>query len=218
MRFRNSWAYMAVIVIGISGVGCAHVNREEMVTEHDAIRGEISAGDEALARDIARLDSSVGDLAAEVAANTARLDALEQELESFRVEFGATVERMEGMIAFNVPVHFDFDSSVLRDVDKAVLDKFAYVVREYYGGSVVTVEGFADPAGEPEYNLRLGGRRAEGVKSYLVEIADLEVPIRAVSYGEAEDRQIKPGAWGNDGQSNRRVALVIDYRGTEEGS
>ncbi len=218
MRSRSSWVYMAVIVIAISGFGCAHVNREEMVTEHDALRREISAGDEALANDIKRLNSSIDDLAADVAANTARMDALEQALESFRIEFEATVERMEGMIAFNVPVHFDFDSSVLREVDKAVLDKFAYVVREYYDGSVVTVEGFADAAGEPEYNLRLGARRAEGVKSYLVEIGDLEVPIRAVSYGEAEDRQIKPGAWGNDGRSNRRVALVIDYRGTEEAS
>ena len=122
------------------------------------------------------------------------------------------------MIAFNVPVHFDFDSSVVRDDDKAVLDKFAHVVREYYQGSIITVEGFADPAGDPEYNLRLGHRRAEGVKSYLVEVAELDVPIRAISYGEAEDRQVVPGAWGKQGRSNRRAALVIDYRGVEDGS
>lgn len=225
MHFRSSWMYALVTVVAISGLGCAHVNREEMVTEHDVLRDEIRAelrteiraGDAMLANDIERLDSSIDGLAADVAANTARMDALERELESFRTEFGATVERMEGMIAFNVPVHFDFDSSVIRDVDKAVLDKFAHVVREYYKGSVVTVEGFADPAGDPEYNLRLGGHRAEGVKSYLVEVAELDVPIRAISYGEAEERQIKPGAWGNDGQSNRRAALVIDYRGIEEG-
>ncbi len=218
MLLRRSWVYMTVTVVAISGFGCAHVGREEMVTELDALRDEIRAGDATLASDIERLDASIDDLAADVAANTARMEALEQELEAFRTEFGATIERMEGMIAFNVPVHFDFDSSVVRDVDKAVLDRFAYVVREYYQGSVVTVEGFADPAGDPEYNLRLGDRRAEGVKSYLVEVAELDVPIRAVSYGEAEDRQITPGAWGADGLSNRRAALVIDYRDTEEGS
>ncbi len=218
MRFRSSCVYLSVMVIVVSGVGCAHVNREEMVVELDARRDELTAGDEALASDIERLDSSMSDLADDVAANTTRLDALEDELESFRAEFGATVERMEGMIAFNIPVHFDFDSPVLRDIDKPVLDKFARVVRAYYEGSIVTVEGFADPAGDPDYNLRLGAQRAEGVKSYLIEVAELEIPIRAVSYGEAEDRQIDPGAWGDDGESNRRVALVIDYRAIEDGS
>jgi peptidoglycan-associated lipoprotein len=213
---------MSITAIAVSGFGCAHVNRDEMVAEHDTLRGELTAemraGDEALARDVERLDSSISELQADVAANSARLDALDRELEELRAEFGATVERMEGMIAFNVPVHFEFDSSLLRDQDKPVLDKFAHVVQEYYDGSVITVEGFADPAGDPEYNERLGARRAEGVKSYLVEVAELGTPIRAVSYGEAEDRQINPGAWGADGEANRRVTLVIDYRNLEGGS
>ena len=192
-----------------------------MVAEHDALRDELTAemraemqaGDEALANDIARLDSSIDDLRADVAENSARIDALNRELDELAAEFGATIERLEGMIAFNVPVHFDFDSSLLRDRDKPVLDKFAHIVREYYDDSIVTIEGFADPAGDPAYNLRLGARRAEGVKSYLVEVAELDIPVRAVSYGEAEDRQIKPGAWGEQGEANRRVTLVIDYRG-----
>ncbi len=219
MRLHRSMAFFAVAAIAASGIACAHVNREEMVAEHDALRDELTAqmraGDAALAQDIDRLDASINDLQADVAANRARLDALEADLEELRTEFGATIERVEGMIAFNLPVHFDFDSSLLRDQDKPVLDKFAHVVRQYYDGSVVTVEGFADPAGDPEYNLRLGARRAEGVKSYLVEVAELDIPIRAVSYGEAEDRQIEPGAWGAEGESNRRVTLVIDHVGSE---
>lgn len=222
MRAGRTLVYMAITAIAVSSLGCAHVNRDEMVAEHDALRGELTAemraGDEALAQDVSRLDSSISDLQADVAENSARLDALDRELEELRAEFGATVERMEGMIAFNVPVHFDFDSSLLRDRDKPVLDKFAHVVREYYDDSVITIEGFADPAGDPEYNKRLGARRAEGVKSYLVEIAEVGTPIRAVSYGEAEERQIDPGAWGAEGEANRRVTLVIDYRGLEGGS
>jgi len=222
MKATQSLAYTAIVTITAASLGCAHVNRDEMVAEHDTLRNEITAemraGDEALARDVERLDSSIGDLRSEVAENTARLDALERDLEELRTEFGATVERMEGMIAFNVPVHFDFDSSLLREQDKPVLNKFAHVVQEYYEGSVVTVEGFADPAGDPEYNKRLGARRAEGVKSYLVEVAELGTPIRAVSYGEAEDRQIAPGAWGVDGEANRRVTLVIDFRAAESES
>lgn len=222
MKARHSLMYMVIAAVAVSGFACAHVNRDEMVAEHDALRDELTAemraGDEALAQDVARLDSSIGELRDEVAENRARLDALDRELDELRAEFGATVERMEGMIAFNLPVHFDFDSSLLRDQDKPVLDKFAHVVSEYYEGSVITVEGFADPAGDPEYNVRLGARRAEGVKSYLVEVAELGTPIRAVSYGEAEERQINPGAWGADGEANRRVTLVVDYRNLEGGS
>ncbi len=222
MRQARSVVYLAVAAIALSGLGCAHVNRDEMVAEQDALREDLTAqmraGDDALAEDVDRLDSSIDELRADVAENRARLDALDRDIEELRAEFGASVERMEGMIAFSVPVHFDFDSSVLRDEDKPVLEKFAHVVRQYYDDSVVTVEGFADPAGNPEYNKRLGARRAEGVKSYLVEVAELDTPIRAVSYGEAEDRQINPGAWGAEGEANRRVALVIDYRKLESGS
>ncbi len=222
MGSHRAWVYIAVCVIAVSSLGCAHVNREEMVAEHDALRDELTAemraGDEALASDVARLDSSIDELRADVAENSARIDALNRELEALAAEFGATVERLEGMIAFNVPVHFEFDSSLLRERDKPVLDRFAQVVSEYYDESTITVEGFADPAGDPEYNLRLGARRAEGVKSYLVEVAQLDVPVRAVSYGEAEDRQIAPGAWGAEGEANRRVTLVIDYRSAGSGS
>ena len=37
--------------------------------------------------------------------------------------------------------------------------------------------------------------------------------LKVVSYGEARDRQVVPGAEGDEGLPNRRVALVIDYVG-----
>ena len=71
------------------------------------------------------------------------------------------------MLKFNVPVHFDFASSELREADRPVLDRFASVVTEYYPGALVTVEGFADPSGSAAYNMQLGMRRAEAVQEYL---------------------------------------------------
>jgi peptidoglycan-associated lipoprotein len=35
-----------------------------------------------------------------------------------------------------------------------------------------------------------------------------------VSYGEAHDRQVKPGATRAEGEPNRRASLVIDFAGT----
>ena len=80
----------------------------------------------------------------------------------------------------------------------------------------MTVEGFTDQAGSAEYNRLLGQRRAEAVRHYLVTTGGLQATnVRAVSYGEAVNRQVAPGATGPGaaGMENRRVALVVDYGG-----
>src|SRR3989337_911853 len=102
-----------------------------------------------------------------VAQQNARIDALEQELQAFRQEYTVSLEKVRGMLKFNVPVHFEYDSSELREGDRPVLDRFAAVVTEYYPGALVTVEGFAAPSGSAAYNLQLGRRRAEAVQEYL---------------------------------------------------
>jgi peptidoglycan-associated lipoprotein len=79
---------------------------------------------------------------------------------------------------------------------------------------VITVEGFADPAGSTAFNKRLGQARADAVRDYLVGTAGLPAEqVRAVSYGEDNNRQVRPGAFGEAGQDNRRVGLIVDYAG-----
>ncbi|MGH7534446.1 MAG: OmpA family protein, partial [Gemmatimonadales bacterium] len=95
-----------------------------------------------------------------------------------------------------------------------VLDRFASVVREYYPGALITVEGFTDPAGSVAYNQRLGQRRADAVREYLATAGGFATEnLKAVSYGEVRNRQVAPGARGPGdlGIENRRVALVIDH-------
>jgi peptidoglycan-associated lipoprotein len=88
------------------------------------------------------------------------------------------------------------------------------VVREHYPDAVITVEGFADPAGSVAYNRQLGKRRGDAVREYLASSGELTTErLKVVSYGEARERQVVPGAEGPDGLPNRRVALVIDYAG-----
>jgi len=211
------------LVAGVALVGalaaCAHVNREEMQTEMDQLRQEVETGDQELgeriddnASRIDGLEGRVDDNAARIDDNAARLDALERDLRDLEEEFNVTVERMEGMIAFNVPVHFEYDSATLREEDRKVLDRFAAVYNGYYAGKLLTVEGFTDEAGSDDCNQRLGQRRAEGVKSYLTEVASLDSErIRAVSYGESEQRLVAPGEYGPDeGMENRRVTLVVE--------
>jgi peptidoglycan-associated lipoprotein len=197
---------LAGMVLGMAGCA-AKVKQEDFNNEMARLREEIQTGDRQLA---GRIDSTNGT----VADQARRLDALEQELQAFRSEYNVAIEKVRGMLKFNVPVHFDFASSELREADRPVLDRFAAVVKEYYPGAVVTVEGFTDPAGSAAYNQRLGQRRAVAVEEYLSTAGGFTTDqIKAVSYGEARNRQVVPGAKGpgQDGLENRRVALVIDH-------
>jgi peptidoglycan-associated lipoprotein len=209
-RHRGSQAMTALGVLGVAlGLaGCAaRVKREEFNTEVAKLREEMQAGDQ---KAVSRIDSTNQTLAD----HARRLDALEQELQAFRSEYQVSMEKVKTMLKFDVPVHFDFASSDLREADHPVLDRFASVVKEYYPGAIITVEGFTDPAGSEAYNRRLGQRRAEAVREYLATTGGFNsATIRAVSYGEVRNRQVVPGAKGpgDEGVENRRVALVIDH-------
>lgn len=197
---------VASLALGLSGCA-AKVRRDEYTAEVAKLREEMQAGDRQVA---GRVDST--NLA--VADHARRLDALDQELQTFRSEYNVSMEKVKGMLKFNVPVHFEFASAELRETDRPVLDRFASVVKEYYPGAIVTVEGFTDPAGSVVYNRRLGQHRADAVKEYLATAGGFtSETIKAVSYGEVRNRQIVAGAKGpgDEGVENRRVALVIDH-------
>ncbi len=200
------WTSRSMIAAGMFATVAAasactpKVTRDEFNSEVAKIREEMQTGDQQLGT---RVDSLDG-----------RVNALEQELAAFKSEYNVSIEKMKGAMKFNVPVHFDFNESALREADRPVLDRFANVVQEYYPNAVVTVEGFADPAGSRAYNQQLGMRRAEAVRDYLTSNGTVtNASFRTVSYGEATDRQVVPGAKGpgDAGIQNRRVALVIDY-------
>jgi peptidoglycan-associated lipoprotein len=201
---------LSLVVVGLAldVGGCApKVSREDFAGEIARIREEMQTGDR-------RLEARVDSTNRLVAGHTRRLNALQQELQAFRGQYSVSIEKLNGLLKFNVPVHFEFDRSEVREADRPILDRFASVVREYYPGALVTVEGFTDPAGSAAYNEELGRRRAQAVMEYLASAGGLESSeLRAVSYGESRARQVIPGASGpgEEGLENRRVALVIDH-------
>lgn len=208
-RTKSGRAAILGLMAAAGVVGCARVKPEQLQSELAQVRTEMAAGDSALSGRISTNEQRIN-------AITTRLDSLERDLQALRTEFNASVQRMETALRFNVPVHFDFDDATLREADRPMLDRFAQIVGKYYGGATITVEGFTDPAGSPSYNMSLGMDRAEAVKEYLGTAGLTGDNIKAVSYGEARNRQVVPGAEGPGevGMENRRVALVIDYAGT----
>ncbi len=63
---------------------------------------------------------------------------------------------------------FDFDSAAVKDSSTGVLKKLAtcFATGALKGRTMLLV-GHADPRGDSEYNMVLGGRRAENVKLFL---------------------------------------------------
>lgn len=104
-------------------------------------------------------------------------------------------------------VFFDFDSSAVRADARGTLDSNAgYIIKNAPALKLVAVEGYCDIRGTEEYNLALGQRRADSVKSYLVGIGVSPAVVQSVSKGETE--QWAPGATEYAYQQNRRAHFV----------
>ncbi len=192
----------AVTFAGIMA-GCAHVGQDQFDSEVASLRAEMEM----------TTSSSNRRTEARLAQLEARLDGLARGLSQLEREFDVTVQRLETAVRFDMPVYFAFDKANLRPEDLPVLDRFAGIVGEYYPDALLTVEGFTDPSGSATYNLALGKRRAEAVKSYLIESENFSPEhVRAVSYGEDSSRLVAPGKAGPEaGWENRRVVLVIEH-------
>src|SRR6266581_9047145 len=138
------------------------------------------------------------------------VQALRTDLQNMRTEFGAKITAMEDGLHFDVPVHFSFNDATVRDEDRPILERFARVVQQYYPGTKVTIEGFADPAGSTRYNLMLSQRRADAVKNWLTTQGVTVVDLATVGYGKT--RLVTPKAWGDQpgADLNRRVVFVVE--------
>lgn len=147
-----------------------------------------------------------------------QIDQMSQQMKSAFSKYDAEITAMQGRIRVDTVSHFAFNSATLNDSDKQMLDGFAKVISQHHPDVLITVEGFADPAGSSAYNKRLGMRRAQAVREYLASQGIPASELRAVSYGAVRNRQVKPGAWGAKGQDNRRVSLVVDFASATQSS
>ena len=208
----------SLLALTLVSVGCAHVGREDFDTEIAQVRDEMRTGDEQVATN---LNSRVDGVEDRVAANERAVQSLERDLRALEQEFDVAVQRLETALRFSTPVYFGFDDAEVQTADHEVLDRFCAVLQNYYPEALITVEGFTDPSGPEDYNLRLGQARANSVSEYLTTQGCVDSGmIRAVSYGEDTDRLVAAGMTGpgEEGWENRRVVIVIDHGGAEPGS
>lgn len=166
-------------------------------------KGARVAGDSALLGDINGVKTDVNSVKADLA-------ALRTDLTGLKTEFGARISAVEGQVKFAMPVHFGFDDAAVRTIDQAALERFAQVAAKHYAGATITIEGFADPAGSTQYNLRLSRERADAVRDFLVTKGLDGTLLKTVGYGKT--RLVKAGATGDapGAELNRRVTFVVD--------
>jgi peptidoglycan-associated lipoprotein len=105
---------------------------------------------------------------------------------------------------------FDRDNADLTSEDRAVLDQIARCITAGpLRGSSLSLVGRADPRGEQEYNMVLGGSRAAAVRTYLTQAGVEGTRIATTSRGKLD-------AIGSDEESwrlDRRVDVELDKNG-----
>lgn len=162
-------------------------------------------------------DAAISQLRASDQTQQQQIDAIKQEMQQRFAKYDASITELQGRVKVDTAAHFAFGDATLRDDDKPLLEDFAKVLSQHHSDALVTVEGFTDPAGSRSYNHRLGMKRALAVRDYLVGTGNLAGDkVRAVSYGEASNRQVDKGKTRSDGSANRRVTLVVDFAGASK--
>ena len=220
-----------VLILGMYVVSCAPKADKELTDAEDALLAAQEAGAENTpqyqeAEDlIARakeLMASGNQNEARSLLEEARFKAIEAKGQAISGQYMASmsdteIEVQSDYLATQKPllqtasglqdVFFNYDSADVRADTRGTLDSNAgYIINNAPSLKLVAVEGYCDIRGTEEYNLALGQRRAESVKSYLVGVGVSPAIIQAVSKGETE--QWAPGATEYAYQQNRRAHFV----------
>ncbi|MEH6437314.1 peptidoglycan-associated lipoprotein Pal [Massilia sp. DD77] len=110
----------------------------------------------------------------------------------------------KGVLA-NRSVYFDYDSFVVRDDGRPVVENHSGYLNKNKQRKVL-IQGNTDERGGTEYNLALGQKRAEAVRRAMGSLGVAEGQMEAVSLGEE-----KPKATGSNEAAwaeNRRADIV----------
>ncbi|MCX7822635.1 MAG: FlgO family outer membrane protein [Syntrophobacterales bacterium] len=107
-----------------------------------------------------------------------------------------------------IKIHFATNSAAISPKSHRQLEEIARALNEpVLASSKILIEGHTDNVGSDAYNLELSSKRAESVKSYLVEKFGIEAN-RLETRGVGSSRPVASNdtSWGR--AQNRRVELV----------
>ena len=105
-------------------------------------------------------------------------------------------------------VHFQYDASEIAPEWAEVLNRHAQWMKAN-GTMMVQVEGHCDERGTEEYNIALGQRRADAVRTYLVEQGVDPNRLSTISYGKMRPLTFDQT---DDSHSLNRRAMFLVYQ------
>jgi peptidoglycan-associated lipoprotein len=106
-------------------------------------------------------------------------------------------------------IHFDFDQVKIRSSEGGLLRDNTRWLKSH-ADMMVLIGGHADQRGSDEYNTKLGERRANAVRSYLIAQGVEADRITTATYGERSPvcREQTEACWAK----NRRAELQVKAR------
>ena len=125
----------------------------------------------------------------------------------------AAPPQVQQMVRNFQKVYFELDSASLNSESKAALDENVRIMQQYTDIKL-EVQGHADERGTTEYNLALGQRRGQAVRTYLVNSGIPASRLKVVSYGE--ERPAVSGSYETAWDQNRRTEFLITWGATDE--
>lgn len=103
-------------------------------------------------------------------------------------------------------VHFEFDEARLTSNAESILDDVVAALVKFQSMKI-ELGGHTDSFGSDSYNQKLSERRAESVKTYLINGGVAEERITAIGFGESQPAASNETSEGRD--ENRRVTLKV---------
>ncbi len=211
-------ALTAVIVLAASA--CAtrgYVDTEVAVVDAkvDTLAGTVEETQERTMQNAERIDrTDQRAQAANMAAQTSQRAADAAQMAAD--EAGSRVGRVEtaiGTLITQVTINeaqggFGSSQSDLPDAARARLDQLVVRIQGAGESAFIEIEGHTDNTGDESYNMQLGLRRAEAVKTYLYEQHNVPLhKMNTISYGES--RPAMPNDTREGRALNRRVVVKV---------
>jgi OOP family OmpA-OmpF porin len=110
-------------------------------------------------------------------------------------------------VSFSADSLFDFGKDTVKPEGKQALDNFAAELKGTRF-EVITVTGYSDRIGSHEYNIRLSTRRAEAVKSYLVETLGIPAGKVTAQGADGSDPVTKPDECPGANRTPKLIACL----------
>ena len=125
-----------------------------------------------------------------------------------------TVDEGVTTMAYNFGrVHFGYDQATLDPASKTALAANVEIMQKF-PTITVEVQGHADERGTIDYNIALGQRRADTVRTYMTSMGVDPSRVRIVSYGE--EVPVSSGhdeiAWAQNRRAEFRITSGTDTR------